>query len=435
VRTRPHHQLRTHGSPVVGARPGLLLSGCHRSVPLLATACSVALRTILPSGPCAIANAGCAGGGASFILVSLSVHGVLQAERLARTVAAEPSTLRRRLCSRRGRRCSGAQAPVRRAGRRGSHPRRHPGHGLQPGRRSAGITAPNGLAQQDVYRKALEDARVAPDEVMYVEAHGTGTLLATGRVRLAAIGLRPRPRQDRRLSLGAPRPISGTWRARQAGRHDQSDPGAAARAAPAAPEPHGLQLHAAGERVGDRRPDVQRRLAARQQAADGRRERVRLQRHQRARDPGGGARRGARAPSLLGRAALHVLALSRASQRLQELAGRYAQRLERSASGELADICHTSLIGRTHLEHRACVIAASAADAKAGLIALARGERHQSLVEGKPEEGNRMHSFPGGRRSVRRDGAATLRTEPTFQTAMDQCAAILAKLLKRRCST
>lgn len=42
---------------------------------------------------------------------------------------------------------------------------------------SQGFTAPNGPSQQDVIRRALAQARVAPDAINYVEAHGTGTLL------------------------------------------------------------------------------------------------------------------------------------------------------------------------------------------------------------------------------------------------------------------
>ncbi len=43
--------------------------------------------------------------------------------------------------------------------------------------RSAVMTAPNGLAQQAVIRQALENARVAPDQVTFIESHGTGTKL------------------------------------------------------------------------------------------------------------------------------------------------------------------------------------------------------------------------------------------------------------------
>ncbi len=41
--------------------------------------------------------------------------------------------------------------------------------------RSSGITVPNGPAQQEVLRRALDAAGVAPSEVGFIEAHGTGT--------------------------------------------------------------------------------------------------------------------------------------------------------------------------------------------------------------------------------------------------------------------
>lgn len=43
--------------------------------------------------------------------------------------------------------------------------------------RTNGITAPNGLAQQSVIKKALDDANVNPGDVDFVEAHGTSTKL------------------------------------------------------------------------------------------------------------------------------------------------------------------------------------------------------------------------------------------------------------------
>ncbi|KAB8330056.1 polyketide synthase, partial [Scytonema tolypothrichoides VB-61278] len=42
---------------------------------------------------------------------------------------------------------------------------------------STGLTVPNGLAQQKLILKALQNAKVEPSEVSYIEAHGTGTAL------------------------------------------------------------------------------------------------------------------------------------------------------------------------------------------------------------------------------------------------------------------
>ena len=51
------------------------------------------------------------------------------------------------------------------------------GSALNQDGRSAGLTAPNGLAQEQVIREALANAGLAPDAIDYVEAHGTGTAL------------------------------------------------------------------------------------------------------------------------------------------------------------------------------------------------------------------------------------------------------------------
>lgn len=53
--------------------------------------------------------------------------------------------------------------------------------------KSSGLTAPNGLAQEQLMRKALSDARIEPDQVSYIEAHGTGTPLGDP-IEVGAIG-------------------------------------------------------------------------------------------------------------------------------------------------------------------------------------------------------------------------------------------------------
>ena len=43
--------------------------------------------------------------------------------------------------------------------------------------RSAGLSAPNGAAQVSLFRRAIAEAGVRPDQVGMVEGHGTGTRL------------------------------------------------------------------------------------------------------------------------------------------------------------------------------------------------------------------------------------------------------------------
>jgi acyl transferase domain-containing protein/acyl carrier protein len=70
--------------------------------------------------------------------------------------------------------------------------------------RTNGITAPNGHAQREVIQAAIADARLSPNDIDYVESHGTGTSLGDP-VEVQALGevfLPGRP-ANRKVVLGA----------------------------------------------------------------------------------------------------------------------------------------------------------------------------------------------------------------------------------------
>ena len=70
--------------------------------------------------------------------------------------------------------------------------------------RTNGLTSPNGLAQQRVIRRALQDADVAAEEIGYVEAHGTGTALGDPiEVEALAEVFGSRLKKDALCSVGA----------------------------------------------------------------------------------------------------------------------------------------------------------------------------------------------------------------------------------------
>ncbi|MEM6687853.1 MAG: type I polyketide synthase [Planctomycetota bacterium] len=61
------------------------------------------------------------------------------------------------------------------------------GSATNHGGRTSGITAPSGEAQQRVIQSALKDAGVSPEQVRYIEAHGTGTPLGDP-IEIEALG-------------------------------------------------------------------------------------------------------------------------------------------------------------------------------------------------------------------------------------------------------
>lgn len=69
--------------------------------------------------------------------------------------------------------------------------------------RSSGLTAPNGVAQEDVMRAALAASNLTAADVSYIEAHGTGTELGDPIEVHALAALHARRPADRPLLIGS----------------------------------------------------------------------------------------------------------------------------------------------------------------------------------------------------------------------------------------
>lgn len=125
----------------------------------------------------------------------------------------------------------------------------------------------------------------------------------------------------------------------------------------------------------------------------------------------------------------HALALSAKSETaLRSLAKRYEAFLASHPQASLADICYTANTGRTHFEHRLCIVSESIAQLRQQLSAFIAGKETTGIFRGKVKGRKRpkvVFLFPNNDAAVPNLGWQLYQTQPTFRQAIDRCAAIL----------
>ena len=292
--------------------------------------------------------------------------------------------------------------------------------------RSAGITAPNGPAQEAVIRAALRSAGVPPRNVTYVEAHGTGTPLGDPiEVQALAAALGEGRPADSPLAIGSVKTnlghleaaagIAGLLKAVLALKHRAIPPHLHLREK----NPHidwqklpltiptemtawpaGANLIAGVSSFGMSGTNAHLVLEAAPAVREGHNQRERP---------------------------LHILALSgKSPAAVRELAERYERRLAEQG-GDLADLCFTANAGRSTFSHRLAVAGADGTQIREGLAAFA------AAPQAVPADACPKIAFVYAGQGPQYAGMARelYGTSPVFRAAIERCDELLRAHLSR----
>ncbi|MFE0047501.1 SDR family NAD(P)-dependent oxidoreductase, partial [Streptomyces albireticuli] len=296
---------------------------------------------------------------------------------------------------------------------------------------SNGLTAPSGPAQEDVIRRALADAGLAPDDVDAVEAHGTGTALGDPIEADALLATYGRGRSGDPLWLGslksnighaqAAAGAGGVIKMLQAMRH-----GVLPRTLHAAtPSPHVDWASGAVELLAEELPwpvrdSRPRRAGVSSFGISGTNAHVILE--EPPAEPAGerAADEHFEPPAVM---AWPVSARSGTALRAQ--AARLREHLERTGADPL-DAAHSLAATRSSFGERAVVLGRDRGELLAGLDALAAGDRAPQVVRGTadPETGLAMLFTGQGAQRVGM-GRELYVSDAVFAAALDEVCAEL----------
>jgi acyl transferase domain-containing protein/acyl carrier protein len=301
--------------------------------------------------------------------------------------------------------------------------------------RTAGITVPNGLAQQAVMRQALIEAGVVADQLSYIETHGTGTALGDPiEVQAIAEVIGEARSEDQRCVLGSVKANIG---------HLESAAGVAGLIKvllclkygeiPAQIHFETLNSYISLEKTPLVIPSQRQSWLAGEQPRfagvssfgfGGTNAHLVLEEAPRLKPSSNAIER-----------PLHLLALSaKSAPGLKELAHRFETHLRAHSAESLADVCFSANTGRTHFAHRLAATANSPAQLREQLTAFIGGREASGLQSKHVQSKNAprvVFLFTGQGSQYPGMGKQLYETEPTFRKALDRCAEILRPYLER----
>lgn len=294
--------------------------------------------------------------------------------------------------------------------------------------RSTGLTAPNVLSQQAMLRRALEIARISPNEIDYVETHGTGTSLGD-----------PIEFEALREVFGKPRP-DGSHCALGAVKTNLGHLEGAAGVAGVIKTVLCLQNEAIPKNLHFKRinprmslegtpfviptrtipwksKDKPRRAGVSSFGISGSNAHLILEEAPR------------REEKPIPEVSSWLLPLSaKTAEALMAQAQSYAQWLE-TTNVSLADIAYTASARRKHHEHRIGVVGTNKPEIAAALRALTQGEMDGTVIVGKAQSiaPKVVFVFPGQGSQWVGMSRQLFREEPTFRDALEACDEAIRK--------
>lgn len=302
--------------------------------------------------------------------------------------------------------------------------------------RSAGLTAPNALAQEEVIREALRACSIEPQQVGYVEAHGTGTDLGDP-IELQALGAVHAKRGENapplyvgsvKTNIGhleAAAGIAGVIKTVLGLQHRVIPPHLNLRT----PNPHVPwdDLPVEIPMTATPWPEIDgRRIAGVSSFGfSGTNAHVILEGWSETRPPSTASSAESRTPVLLPLSA-------RSNHALGLLAGGIAARLKEQPDLDVRAVASTLATGRNHWEHRAAIVALDREEALAGLELVAKNGVGPVRGEAAIKRPPRVAFLFTGQGSQRPGmGRELLALEPVFRAEIERCDEILHPLLGR----
>ncbi|MGF2011225.1 type I polyketide synthase, partial [Nostoc sp. DedVER01b] len=302
--------------------------------------------------------------------------------------------------------------------------------------RSSGLTVPNGIAQENLIRQAIANAKVQPQQVSYVEAHGTGTSLGDPiEVEAIAATLAKQHTTDRPLAIGSVKTnighlesaagVAGLMKIVLALQHQQIPP-------------H-LHLNQPNPLIpwSELPLTIPTTLTPWQTNGETRIAGVSsfgfsgTNAHAILEEAPNNSKFKIQNSKLIDRP-LHLLTLSaKHPQALQQLAQNYIKYLSSHAEIPLGDITHTSQIGRTHFSHRLAIIASDHQQIQQKLQAYLDNSEIIGIHHGYSSQQSKKIAFlfTGQGSQYRNMGKQLYETQPSFRQTLDNCDTLLQPLL------